>query len=52
VKSRRAVDPIAIGERDSRHVEFLRGFNEIFGHGSTLQKTEGGAGVQFNVSQS
>jgi hypothetical protein len=50
VKSRRAIDPIAIEQGDGREFSFQSRLDQIFGQGSPAEETEGAAGVELGVA--
>jgi hypothetical protein len=49
VKSRSAVQAVAIEEREPVVAEGRGSVGEIFGQRSTLKKTEGGSGMELDV---
>ena len=49
VKARRAVDAVAIEQRERRIAELGGAIDERFGQRRALEKTEGGRGVELDV---
>ena len=49
VEARRTIDSMTIEEGHGREAALGAGGNENFGQGSAFQKTESGAGVEFDV---
>ena len=52
IKSWCAIEAIAIEQRHGRHAERGAGARQFFGRRSTFEKTESGAGMQFDIHQS
>lgn len=49
MKARRAVDPIAVGQRENGVIELCGALDQLFRVGGALQKGEGAAGAQLDV---
>jgi len=48
-KSLRAIDTVAIEQRQRRQFQFGRDFSQLFRRRSATQETEGTSGVKFDV---
>ena len=49
IKAGRAVHAVAVEEGDGGELGGERGFDQVFGKGRATEKTEGAAGVEFDV---